>query len=381
MTDLLAPTYGSLLLVRPPPPVTFNRAGKNYKSEVAHLEYSPRRAYDEWLAICDAICGCGGDAVFELEDDDLPYLDRGDLAIDGEGAIRAAGSPEILGRADRIATGRVFTANGPWCAISGRELVAVMPNMLDHRRRELPYFVSLLGELATAAGLGLRPVDNPHRWEGMADVAVIGDRVVLTHTSAGRYSPGPDQKTLRSTRAGGELAADALGIPPSARIRADLVYPCFHGDTVHFAARRRDRPPVLVQYPDGLWPGDAEAIAAALGPDSIVAIDRADAVDGYAANSRQVGDGLLVPDRASAAFLARVKALGLTPHRLALDELFAKAGGGPACATLYLPADLALPADHPARYSNRRQEAHRRRDRIPARLTVAPDYFAGRPRG
>ena len=63
----LPDVYGNLLVVRPPVPATVNKAGANYKSEVAHLEYSPRRAYDEWLSILDAIVACGGDAIVAFE--------------------------------------------------------------------------------------------------------------------------------------------------------------------------------------------------------------------------------------------------------------------------------------------------------------------------
>ena len=35
-------------------------------------------------------------------------------------------------------------------------------------------------------------------------------------------------------RQGVTFAADAAGVPTSARIYAELVYPHFHGDTVHF---------------------------------------------------------------------------------------------------------------------------------------------------
>ena len=55
----LRDVYGDLLIVRPPVPATCNKAGANYKSEVAHLTYSPRRAYDEWLSILDGIVACG----------------------------------------------------------------------------------------------------------------------------------------------------------------------------------------------------------------------------------------------------------------------------------------------------------------------------------
>jgi len=65
--SVLREVYGDLLIVRPPVPATTNKAGANYKSEVTHLDYSPRRAYDEWLQILDAIVACGGDALYQFE--------------------------------------------------------------------------------------------------------------------------------------------------------------------------------------------------------------------------------------------------------------------------------------------------------------------------
>ncbi|HEY1546220.1 MAG TPA: hypothetical protein VGG28_00300, partial [Kofleriaceae bacterium] len=70
----LPDVYGDLLVVRPPVPATCNKAGANYKSEVKHLEYSPRRAYDEWLSILDAIVASGGDAIYQFEAVDEPFL-------------------------------------------------------------------------------------------------------------------------------------------------------------------------------------------------------------------------------------------------------------------------------------------------------------------
>ena len=64
--------YGNLPIVRPPVPATCNKAGANYKSEVTHLDYSPRRAYDEWLTILDGIVACGGDALYQFEAVDEP---------------------------------------------------------------------------------------------------------------------------------------------------------------------------------------------------------------------------------------------------------------------------------------------------------------------
>src|SRR6478736_4382701 len=100
----LRDVYGTLLVVRPPVPATVNKAGANYKSEVTHLEYSPRRAYDEWLSILDGIVACGGDAIYQFEAVDDPFLDHARLEVDGEGGIHPAGSRELLGMMDTVMT-------------------------------------------------------------------------------------------------------------------------------------------------------------------------------------------------------------------------------------------------------------------------------------
>ena len=377
----LGDVYGNLLIVRPPVPATVNKAGANYKSEVAHLTYSPRRAYDEWLSILDAIALCGGDALYQFEAADDPLLDHAALEVDGDGAIHPGGSREVLGHLDGVMTGRVFAANGPWVTIAGGALRAVMPNMLEHRRPEADYYRTLLGEIAAAAGLAIELADDPHRWEGMADVAVVGDQVVLTYAVPGHYDRDVGPKSSRSSRAGVAFAADFAGVPEDARIYAELVYPHFHGDTVHFGARPAHGRPVLMHYPGGLYGDGAGELAARLGRDRIVAIDARDAVEHYAGNSRQVGDGVLVPDSASPAFLAELGKLGLAAHRLPLFELFGKAGGGPGCTTLYLPRNLALPERVPLRYTATRDAVRARRERIPEILQVDRIYFEGRVRG
>jgi len=377
----LADVYGKLLVVRPPVPATVNKAGANYKSEVAHLGYSPRRAYDEWLSILDAIVACGGDAIYQFEAIDEPLLDHAALAVDGDGAIHPRGSREVIGRIDDVMTGRVFAANGPWITAQDGALRAVMPNMLAHRRAEAGYYRALLGELAGAAGLSLDIADDPHRWEGMADVAVVGDRVVLTYAVPGHYDRDTSPKSSRSSREGVAFAADFVGVPDHARIYAELVYPHFHGDTVHFGARPTHGPPVLVHYRGGLYGDGADAVAVRLGNDRIVAIAQHDAVEQYAGNSRQVGDGVLVPDGVSPAFVDDLQRLGLVTHHVPLFELFGKAGGGPACATLYLPRTLAVPGDLPLRYSATRDLVRARRERIPEVLQVDNSYFEGRTRG
>ena len=379
--SVLADVAGDLLIVRPPVPATCNKAGANYKSEVTHLDYAPRRAYDEWLGICDAIVASGGDALFYFEPVDKPYLGHAALEVDGDGAVRPVGSTEVLGNISSVDTGRVFAANGPWVTVADRELRAVMPHMLEHRRGESAYYESLLGELAGAADLGLAITPNPHRWEGMADVAVVGEKVVLTYAVPGHYDAGTTPKSSRSSRDGVAFAADRAGIPEDARIYAELVYPHFLGDTVHFGVRPTSGAPKLAHYAGGLYGDGAAEVAKLLGPDAIVGIERDDAVEQYAGNSRQVGAGVLVPDGVSNAFVADLSRLGLVTHRVPLFELFGKAGGGPACATLYLPRTLTIPASHPSRYTATRAQVRARRERIPEVLRVDPAYFAGRARG
>ena len=381
MNPTLANVYGNLLIVRPPVPATVNKAGANYKSEVTHRDYSPRRAYDEWLTICEGIVECGGDALFEYEARDEPFLDKGDLEVDGDGQVRPVGSSEVLGNLADVMTGRVFTANGPWVVCDDSRLRAVMPHMLEHRRAEAPYYRGLLAEIAEAGGYDLGIADNPHRWEGMADVAVVGDKVVLTYAVAGHYDEGLPAKSSRSSREGVAFAADAVGVPDDACVFAELVYPHFHGDTVHFGGRPTDGEPVLVHFPGGLWRDESTRVVQSLGADRIVTIDADDAVEQYAGNSRQVEAGVLIPDGASATFEASLTKLGLRCVRVPLFELFGKAGGGPACATLYLPKNLRVPANAPFRYSQRRAAAQARRDRLPQNLTVAPEFFAGKRRG
>jgi hypothetical protein len=215
----------------------------------------------------------------------------------------------------------------------------------------------------------------------MADVAVVGDRVVLTYAVPGHYDQGLAPKSPRSSKEGVMFAADHAGVPPEKRLLTELVYPHFHGDTVHFGARPTSGGPVLVHYAGGLWGDGHDRVVGALGRERVVPIANDDAVHQYAGNSRQVNNGVLVPDGVSEAFLAQISRLGLTTHRVPLFELFGKAGGGPACATLYLPKSLKIPANAPFRYSATRDRVRARRERIPAKLTVSADFFRGKQRG
>lgn len=385
--DALANVYGNLLMMRPPVPATCNKAGANYKSEVAHLTYSPQRAYDEWLAIADAILACGGDALYLFEAADEAFFDQHCLTVNATGDIRGDRSSAVLGNLADVETGRVFAANGPWVTVTTQQLRAVMPNMLAHRQSEASYYRELLARIAAEGNYELALTDNPYRWEGMADVATVGQRVVLTYAVAGHYDEATSPKSSRSSREGVAFAATAAGVPEAARIYAELIYPHFHGDTVHFGLRcasgaaiqgARDK---LVHYPAGLWNGQSSHVVEVLGQENIVPLTSHDAVEQYAGNSRQVNDGVLVPDGVSEAYAAQLRGLGLAVHRVPLFELFGKAGGGPGCATLYMPKNLHVPPTSSLRYSVTREGAHAQRARIPAELRIDAAYFEGKSRG
>ncbi len=90
---------------------------------------------------------------------------------------------------------------------------------------------------------------------------------------------------------------------------------------------------------------------------------------------------MLVPDGVSPAFIHAIERLGLACHRVPLFELFGKAGGGPACATLYLPRTLEVSESLPLRYTATRDAVRARRERIPQRLRVDRGFFEGKTRG
>jgi N-dimethylarginine dimethylaminohydrolase len=207
----------------------------------------------------------------------------------------------------------------------------------------------------------------------MADVTAVGELAILTHAVAGHYDAGVAPQVQRSTLEGARFAADALLVPDAQRLFVELRYPHFHGDTVHFAARAEDGHRLL-HYQGGLWGDGSRRISDRL-KGSVVAIGERDAVDAYAANSRQIARTVLATEGVSPQFEAQLKTLGLDLVRLELAELFGKAGGGPGCATLYLPSNLDVPTDSPLRYSRMRELAHQRATRIPSRVTVAADFF------
>ena len=55
MGSALEHAFGKHFIVRAPVPATLNRGQANYKSQVEHLEFLPRVAYEEWIGILEGI--------------------------------------------------------------------------------------------------------------------------------------------------------------------------------------------------------------------------------------------------------------------------------------------------------------------------------------
>ena len=378
---VLDDVYGDLLVVRAPVPATCNKAGANYKSEVTHRDYSPRRAYDEWLSILDGIVACGGDAIYAFDAVDDVYLDHDALEVDAFGEIRPAGSAEVLGNLRDVETGRVFTANGPWVTLEGGRLRAVMQHMLPHRRGETRYYRDLLGRIADAIGRQPRDRRQP------APLGGHGRR------RRGRRQGRPDLRRprplqsrdpaqeQRSSREGVTFAADTAGVPPEDRIYAELVYPHFHGDTVHFGARPAAGPPVLVHYPGGLWGDGPDRVLGALGLERSCRSSSTTPSTSTPATRARSAAVCSCPTGSARASTRRSSDLGLTVHGSGSTSCSARPAAGRRARPSTCRGTLKLPADAPFRYSATRDAVRARRERIPERLTVDPDFFEGKPRG
>ena len=325
-----------------------------------------------------AIAACGGDAIYQFEAADDPFLDHAALEVDGEGGIHPAGSRTLLGKLDEVMTGRVFAANGPWVTRDAGTLRAVMPNMLAHRKAEEAYYRSLLGQLAAAAGLSLAITDNPHRWEGMADVATVGDRVVLTYAVPGHYDASTTPKSSRSSRDGVAFAADrrrrARGCADLRRARLSTL-PRRHRSLRRAAVTRACRARTLHGRPLRRRRAERRERARRRSDRGDRSRRRRRAVRRQLAASRR--RRARARRRIAARSSVRSKRSASSTHRVPLFELFGKAGGGPACATLYLPRTLEVPVSLPLRYSATRDAVRARGARIPETLRVDRAYLRG----
>ena len=262
-----------------------------------------------------AIVVCGGDAIYEFEAADEPFLDHRRSRSTAT-ARSTRGSPPCSATR-RVMTGRVFAANGPWvrrrerpCA-RGPEHAA--PPQATRRRT------------TASCSAGWRPpracrstmTDNPHRWEGMADVATVGDRVVMTYAVPGHYDAGVSRRAPRSAREGVAFAAITPACPrprgssPSSSTRTTMATPSTSVPARRGARRCSSTSRAVCRATTLLSSRGARSRSRRA--------DRSeDAVDQYAGNSRQVAGGVLVPDGVSACVLASSRGSGWPSPRPAV---------------------------------------------------------------
>ena len=275
-----------------------------------------------------------------------------------------------------VMTGRVFAANGPWVTRDGDDAAR---GDAEHARapprRGARTTATLLGELAEAARLALAIADNPHRWEGMADVAAVGDRVVLTYAVPGHYDARHHAEELAQLARGRRVRRrSSPACPTDARIYAELVYPHFHGDTVHFGARpttRRAgaRPLRRRALRRRRRARRARARRRARSCRSI-ATTRSSSTPATRARSR---GGVLVPDGVSPAFVAAIEALGLAIAPRPAVRAVRQGRRRPGVRD-------PVPAPHPRRTARSRRCATRHPRRVRARRERIPETPSGRPR-
>ena len=349
----LADVHGDLLIVRPPVPATVNKAGANYKSEVAHLDLrtaprvrrvavDPRR--DRRVRRRRALSSSRRSTSrcsITRRSRSMPTA-RSD----------PAGSREALGTIDAVMTGRVFTANGPWVT---RTDGGAARGDAAHARAPPRRGAVLRGAARRSSppppGSRSRSPPNPHRWEGMADVAAVGDRVILTYAVPGHYDAGTTPKSARSSARGRRVRRRSRRRP---RGRADLrrarvpALPRRHGPLLRASPQDRGAggPGPVPRRALRRWAPRSSRVRS--GPTGSCAIDRATtrSISTRATRARWPA-ACWSRTGSSPGSSPSSRRRGLVTHRVPLFELFGKAGGGPACATLYLPAIAGGPDDAP----------------------------------
>lgn len=264
------------------PPASWHiRGGVNYRS-LDRRPTSPRRAFEEWRALADAIEELGG--------------------------VVAVMPPPAV---EPPLTGLIYAANhGAWFPAHRTFLVASM--FVAHRQAEPEHVARFAAE-----SLGLAVARSPATWEGQADVATLADeRFILTYG-------------VRTVAAASEPVTALL--PPGADVlRVELRDPFFHGDTC-ISALRRGAGGLLLAFEGALVGTSLGALEKLAGPDyELVPVSEADAL-AYACNGLGVGDTVLMPEGVSDALCARVERSGFRVRPMSFAELFGKGGGGPRC--------------------------------------------------
>ena len=297
------------------------RGGHNFRSE-ARAVTNPRRALEEWIALCDAITLAGGHILV------MP-------------------PPSV----ETSLTGFIYTANAGQLFRSGDSSVYLLSNMsVAHRQAERDF----VRAFAVEAGLSTRVA--AHVWEGQADLQFVGGN---------RFISTWGVRTVR------QALEDVRPLLPSNARLLDLQIqePFFHGDTCLNPLVNRAGDTVLLAYGGALVGATLEAIRHFVGNSiEVYPVDRDDAL-AYACNGLSVNGTLLMPSGVSPALRGQLVRRGFAIEDLDLGELFGKGGGGPRCLVNELRG-LVLNQGAPD-YASQREDLLARVEQYPEHSTAS----------
>ena len=265
----------------PPPSGWRIVGGANYKS-AGHAQVSPRKAFEEWVVLADAIVATGAEVS----------------------VVPPPAPPALL-------SGLMYTANAGWLVTPERFKVANLS--VAHRKAEQPYLREMLPGL-----LGLSVEGTAAVWEGQADMCTLGPSALILS-----YGVRSQLESIAEVRA---------LLPAGVRVQAArLREPFFHGDTCMDLIEVRSGHAWLA-FP-GAFASDVEyrEVRSFVEREAeVLEIVEADAL-AYACNSLSLGRSLLVPEGLSPELTSRLASQGVELHPLNFGELFGKGGGGPRC--------------------------------------------------
>ncbi|MSP60995.1 MAG: hypothetical protein EXR72_11750 [Myxococcales bacterium] len=259
------------------------RGAANFRSET-RSETNPRRAFQEWISLCDAITRAGGHILVMHPPSVEPSL-----------------------------TGMIYTANAGQLFRSSEQPLYLLSNMsVPHRQGEREFFRAFAAEAGLATAVARSP------WEGQAELQLVGgNRFIATW---GVRSVRPSLDDIRPL------------LPSNAKlIDLEIQAPFFHGDTCLDPIANRAGDVVLLAHGAALCRSSVEAIRHFVGNSiEVYPVDRDDAL-ASACNSLCVQGTLIMPTGISPALRGQLVRRGFTIEELALPELFGKGGGGPRC--------------------------------------------------
>jgi N-dimethylarginine dimethylaminohydrolase len=298
------------------------RGGENFRSET-RSETNPKRAFKEWLALCDAITRAGGHILV------MPP---------------AAVDPPL--------TGMVYTANAGHLFSAGGHNHFLVSNMsVAHRQKER----EPVAAFATQAGL---TVENATQtWEGQADLQLIaGNRYIAT------YGVRSVKKSIDQVRP---------LLPQNARLlELQIRHPFFHGDTCLDAMVSKGGHEILLAHGGALVDFTIEGLRGFVGDKvDVIGVDQDDAL-AYACNSLCVNGTVLMPEGVSPSLRGQLMRRGFTIEELAFPELFGKGGGGPRCLVNELRGMVVTPGAPD--YASRRDALVDLCDRYPEKIEIPP---------